>query len=467
MAARKKVTGARGGEAAGARGGDAAGGRRLADIARALEEMIGGDLERQLPISAAQDDLDAICYGVNILVGELAFATANLRRVRAAAEAANAAKSAFLRAASHELRTPLAVIVWLAELIKDPAQVPVDQLASFLAGIHGSAKELLRTTEAILDLSRLEQAPEPALEATDLAGVAREAVETLRPLAEGKAITLVIVLEPGAPTRLLTHAQHVRQVLVNLLANAIKFSPRGEIVVRIHRDGSRVAVDVEDPGVGIPAAARERLFEPFYQVDRAVSRRLGGTGLGLALSKHLAERLGGDLCLHASKEGEGSTFRFTIPLRTPIIDGDGAPPDSGKSTPTRARRLDGVRVLVAEDEDQVRAVLCRMLETAGARVGLARNGEEAIAKALAETFDVVLMDIKMPVLDGLRATSRLRAAGFGRPIVALTANPTAEQRAASLAAGCDDHLTKPIAAAQLVGRLADLSRPAARAGGEA
>ena len=148
-------------------------------IARALEAMIGGDLERQLPISPAGDELDAICYSVNILVGELAFATANLRRAQAEAEAANAAKSSFLRAASHELRTPLAVIVWLAELLKDPARVPPERFARSLAGIRRSADELLRTTEAVLDLSRLDDPnDEPNRKRrTSLATVARSAGE--------------------------------------------------------------------------------------------------------------------------------------------------------------------------------------------------------------------------------------------------------------------------------------------------
>ena len=304
--------------------------RRLAEMAKALEEMIGGDLERQLPISPEQDELDAVAYGVNILVGELAFATVDLRRARAAAEASNAAKSSFLRNASHELRTPLAVIVWLAEMLKDPEKVPPDRLVRSLAAIRTSAEELLRTTEHVLELSRLEeQDNDPVLHPVDLIGTIREAMKTLVPLAERKELQLRAVLEPGTEPIVTTHAQYVRQIVVNLLANAIKFSAEGEVVVRVQNIGSLVAIDVEDPGIGIPTEAHDRIFEPFFQVDQTVSQRLGGTGVGLALSKRLALRLGGDLILAVSQPGVGSIFRLMMPRA-------GAPEAGGCLTRDRA-----------------------------------------------------------------------------------------------------------------------------------
>jgi len=450
MAARKKVKPP-------ARG---AGKGRVRKIMRALEEMIEGDLERQLPISRAQDELDAICYSVNILVGELAFATANLRRARAEAEAANAAKSSFLRAASHELRTPLAVIVWLAELLKDPARVPPDRFARSLAGIRSSADELLRTTEAVLNLSRLDQPnSEPEQEVIHLPATIREALENLQPLAERKQLGLRLAMMPGAPTNMTTNGQHVRQVIVNLVANAIKFTARGEILVRVQRQESTVVIDVQDNGIGIPLNARDRIFEPFFQVNRTTGQRLGGSGVGLALAKRFAEGLGGTLVLFESEEGEGSTFRFTIPLADGVVVE--VAPEAGELTPVlplRVRPLEGLRVLVADDEELVRDALCKLLEAAGAIVGRAGDGEEAAAKALAEDFALILMDIRMPVLDGLGATSRLRAAGFWRPIVALTASAAADARAACLAAGCNDHLTKPIAASDLVSKIAEVCR---------
>jgi len=430
-------------------------------ITRTLEAMIGGDLNRQLPLSPDGDELDAICYSVNILVGELAFATANLQRAREDAEAANATKSRFLRNASHELRTPLAVIVWLTELLRDPERVPPDRFARSLAGIRRSAEELLRTTEAVLDLSRLDQAEEDGKpEIVDVAASIREALDNLRPLAERKQIGLRLVMGAGVPVTTRTNGQHFRQVIVNLVANAIKFTGQGEVVVRVQRQDAILVIDVEDSGIGIPEGAQARIFEPFFQVNRAAAAKLGGSGVGLALAKRFSELLKGELFLVSSVEGEGSTFRFALPLDTAsgVVEIISDPADNTPVLPVRVRPLEGLRVLVADDEELMLDTLCRLLETAGAIVGRATDGEQAMEKALAQDFALILMDVRMPVLDGLGATSRLRAAGFWRPIVALTASATPDQRAACLAAGCNDHLTKPIAAAELVSKVAAVCR---------
>jgi signal transduction histidine kinase/CheY-like chemotaxis protein len=423
--------------------------------------MISGDLDRQIPLSDAQDELDAVCYSMNILIGELAFATSNLRRARAEAEAANAAKSTFLRNASHELRTPLAVIVWLAETLRDPTRVPPERFARSLAGIRRSAEELLRTTEAVLDLSRLDQPDaEPQTELVDLVETMREALENLQPLADRKQLRLRLAITPGVPATVKTNGQHLRQVVVNLVANAIKFTLQGEVVVRLQRHHSHLTIDVEDTGIGIPFAARDRIFEPFFQVDRASAQRLGGSGVGLALAKRFAQQLGGDLTLLTTTEGEGSIFRFTVPMRNDdgIVEVVLDPGEETPVLPVRVRPLEGLRVLVADDEELALDALCKLLETAGATVGRATDGEQALAQALAQDFALILMDIRMPVLDGLGATSRLRAAGFWRPIVALTANATADSRAACLAAGCNDHLTKPIAPEDLVSKVVAVCR---------
>jgi len=435
--------------------------RRLRGVARSLQAMISGDLDRQIPISDAQDELDAVCYSMNILIGELAFATSNLRRARAEAEAANAAKSTFLRNASHELRTPLAVIVWLAETLRDPTRVPPERFARSLAGIRRSAEELLRTTEAVLDLSRLDQPDaEPQAELVDLVETMREALENLQPLADRKRLRLRLAITPGVPATVKTNGQHLRQVVVNLVANAIKFTLQGEVVVRLQRHHSHLTIDVEDTGIGIPFAARDRIFEPFFQVDRASAQRLGGSGVGLALAKRFAQQLGGDLTLLTTTEGEGSIFRFTVPMRNDdgIVEVVLDPGEETPVLPVRVRPLEGLRVLVADDEELALDALCKLLETAGATVGRATDGEQALAQALAQDFALILMDIRMPVLDGLGATSRLRAAGFWRPIVALTANATADSRAACLAAGCNDHLTKPIAPEDLVSKVVAVCR---------
>jgi CheY-like chemotaxis protein/anti-sigma regulatory factor (Ser/Thr protein kinase) len=297
-------------------------------------------------------------------------------------------------------------------------------------------------------------------ELVDLGETVREALENMQPLADRKQIGLRMVQQPGAPARLTTNGQHLRQVVVNLVANAIKFTVQGEIIVRVHRLASEAAIDVVDTGIGIPLAAQDRIFEPFFQVDRSASRRLGGSGVGLALAKRFAREMGGDLRLVASTEGVGSNFRFTLPLDTASIVIEVAT-DEEEVTPTlpvRVRPLEGLRVLVADDEELVLDALCKLLETAGATVGRATDGEQAMEKALDQDFALILMDVRMPILDGLGATSRLRAAGFWRPIVALTASAAADMRAACIAAGCNDHLTKPIGAAELVSKVAAVCR---------
>jgi CheY-like chemotaxis protein len=346
-------------------------------------------------------------------------------------------------------------------MLKDPSRVPPERFARSLAGIRRSAEELLRTAEAVLDLSRLDDpAVKAPAEPIDLADTVREAVDNLQPLAERKQIGLRMTIQPGVPATLMTNGQHVRQVVMNLVANAIKFTLQGEVVVRVHRLGAQAAVDVADTGIGIPEASRARIFEPFFQVNRSAAQKMGGSGVGLALAKRFAEGLGGDLSLLATTEGLGSTFRFTLPLDPASIVIEVAT-DTEETTPVlpvRVRPLEGLRVLVADDEELVLDALCKLLETAGATVGRATDGEQAMEKALDQDFALILMDVRMPILDGLGATSRLRAAGFWRPIVALTASATADQRAACIAAGCNDHLTKPIAASDLVSKVAAVCR---------
>ena len=347
MAARKKVK----------RPARGAGKGRVRKIMSALEAMIEGDLERQLPISRAQDELDSLCYSVNILVGELAFATANLRRARAEAEAANAAKSSFLRAASHELRTPLAVIVWLAELLKDPARVPPDRFARSLAGIRSSADELLRTTEAVLNLSRLDQPnSEPEQEVIHLPATIREALENLQPLAERKQLGLRLAMMPGAPTNMTTNGQHVRQVIVNLVANAIKFSPAGTCVrTSVEARDEEALVSVADDGRGIPADQLEAVFERFQQVDASDRREKGGTGLGLAISRAIVDQHAGRIWAE-SEPGQGATFRFTLPLSraagtVAVYDRRAA----GRDELARAVRRHGRRVVIFESPEALAA----------------------------------------------------------------------------------------------------------------
>jgi len=241
---------------------------------------------------------------------------------------------------------------------------------------------------------------------------------------------------------------------VNLIGNAVKFTAEGgiDILVRTERltPGERMTVSffIRDTGIGISPQQKEKLFQAFSQGDASTSRRYGGTGLGLALSRQIAVALGGDVVLHESRPGQGSTFEFKVPngkwregvellnLERPAHRNE----ERGAEDPD----LRGVRVLLAEDTEEIRLVVIRFLEKAGASVDVAVNGVEAIKRASEADYDVVLMDLQMPVMDGYDATERLRTWGYRRPIIALTAHAMREERERCLRSGFDDHLTKPV-----------------------
>jgi CheY-like chemotaxis protein len=244
----------------------------------------------------------------------------------------------------------------------------------------------------------------------------------------------------------------LRQILVNLVTNAVKFTEAGSIVVslRVLR-GAEVEqwmIDVADSGIGIAPDRQPYLFEPFAQADSSITRTYGGTGLGLALSRRLAEQLGGTLALLHSAPGRGSTFRLTMePL--PAASESDAASLAGTTIPT-ASALAGLRILLAEDHPDMQLAVCRLLDHAGASVETARDGREAVAKASSGEFDFMLMDLRMPHMDGLEATRALRRQGCSIPIVALTADPATLRREEAFNAGCDACLSKPFTLSDLV-----------------
>ena len=281
----------------------------------------------------------------------LAFATANVRRAQAEAEAANAAKSKFLRTASHELRTPLAVIVWLTELLRNPERVPPERFVRSLAGIRRSAEELLRTTEAVLDLSRFDH---PDDETDPGRRRRRDGPRGAgQPTAARRTEADRLAARDGAGRSRDAEDQRpaLPPIVINLVANAIKFTVQGEVVVRVQRADGALALDVEDTGIGIPRR-RGADLRAVLPGQPGVGAEAGGLGVGLALAKLFVEKLKGNLWLVSSSEGKGSTFRFTLPLDTAsgivevAFNGDHTP-----ILPVRARPLEGLRVLVADDEE--------------------------------------------------------------------------------------------------------------------
>jgi len=386
-----------------------------------------------------------------------------LARAKQAAEAANRAKSEFLANMSHEIRTPMTAIMGYADLLMS-LEMPPAERRQHLQTIRRNAENLLTIINDILDLSKIE-ADKIELEPVDCS--LREIVEEVRSLmrvrANEKNLSLDVIYRFPLPRTIRTDPLRVRQILVNLVSNAIKFTDRGgvRIVVRctFGEDGrARVQFSVADTGIGMTAEEMARLFQPFTQADTSSTRRFGGTGLGLSISQKLAEMLGGRIEVQ-SQPGEGSTFTFSVdpgPLEAvPMLDAFGAVPDAREKPAGMEpnRKLHG-RVLLAEDEEDIRRLIGLVLGEWGLDVELAFNGREACQKALASRaegrpYDLILMDIQMPERDGYGATRLLRLEGWQRPIVALTAHAMTGDREKCLEAGCDDYLPKPIGPAAL------------------
>jgi signal transduction histidine kinase len=289
-------------------------GRRVARLLDAIARMAGGDLEDRAPISPHHDTVDALAFGLNLLGGELAYTLDGLHKAREEADRARAAREIFFRNVTHELRTPITAILLVAEVIRGP-ELGDQQRRRLGDRIERSARSLMRLVDQVLDLSRLEaQRLELLREAVSLETLVREVIEALEIEAEAKSVRLWASVGRDVPAIVLTDATQLRQILVNVIGNAVKFTEAGHIEVRLGHDAKRdlVTVDVIDTGVGITDEDRAQLFEPFAR-GRATAHRFPGTGLGLVLSRRLARALGGDLLLVKTAPGKGSRFRLTLP----------------------------------------------------------------------------------------------------------------------------------------------------------
>jgi signal transduction histidine kinase/ActR/RegA family two-component response regulator len=382
------------------------------------------------------------------MVAKLRAARAQAEANATAAEAASRAKAAFLAMMSHEIRTPMNGMLGVADLLR--AKSPDPEQRRLLDILAGSGESLLRIINDILDFSKieaekLELRPRPF----DLRGLLDELAALLGTQARDKQIAFIVEADPQLPTAVTGDRQRLSQVLLNLGNNAVKFTERGSVrlVVRMLPDpvASRVEFTVHDTGIGMSGESMERLFRPFSQVADSRPHRGGGTGLGLVISQKLVKLMGGDIAV-TSELKRGSSFSFNIEL--PVAE------MTAITTSAPALRLEGLSILVAEDNQVNQLVIDAMLKQLGHRVTLAANGRKALEALARESFDLVLMDCNMPELDGLEATRLLRAGEVGvldahLPVIALTANAMDGDREICLAAGMNDFLSKPVSIAAL------------------
>ncbi|MCC5830039.1 MAG: PAS domain S-box protein [Phycisphaeraceae bacterium] len=416
--------------------------------------------------------------GVNFDITERKRSEAELAKARDEAESANRAKTQFLANMSHEIRTPMTAILGFTDLLLKSSDQP--EVVDHLQVIRRNGQHLLQLINDILDLSKIEAGKmEVKRQPCRLYELVAEVASLMHARARSKGLSFRFEFPGDVPRTITTDPLRMRQILINLTGNAIKFTDHGEVrlIVKWNKaDGpGQVCFDVIDTGAGIDPDRTRLLFQPFTQVDSSSARRFSGTGLGLAISRQLTELLGGELTLVDSKLGEGSCFRVSLPLTAAdeacILSGDQSarrvrtldheamePPSDGVTAVAapEATELAGRRILLAEDGPDNQRLISFLLEHRGAEVDVAENGQEAIerlerAEREGRPFDLVLMDMQMPIKDGYSAARELRARRSTVPIIALTAHAMSGDRDKCLAAGCDDYATKPIEKDKLFG----------------
>ena len=381
---------------------------------------------------------------------ELARTIKELEISKQASEAANAAKSAFLANMSHEIRTPLGVVLGFSELISEPA-MRTDEKRKYLETIRKNGKLLTNVIDDILDLSKVEAGKMGFnIGPVELEEVIGEIQDFLSARASEKNIATSLVRMGDLPELIQTDPFRLKQVLINVIGNAVKFTSSGSISVTVRMDSpAKLVFEVTDTGKGIAPEHAKDLFVPFSQIDFRATRLYSGTGLGLALARRLAHKLGGDVDLARSTPGKGSTFIVAVdPGQVNVRSLASRPANVGSEN-----RLHDLQVLVVDDNDENLMLVGQLLRLEGATAQVVRSGPAAIALARQQKFDVVLMDLQMPGMDGYQTTEYLRHDGFVGPIIALTAHAMKEDRARCLANGFNDHVSKPIERRVLVDAL--------------
>ena len=447
-------------------------------INEALESMRGGE-SRELPVGNNRtikifhaETGDGHIVGQSVDISRLRARERELRKARKAAEAASEAKSEFLASMSHEIRTPLNGILGMAQALRS-RNLNGDEL-DMVETILESSKSLMTILNDILDLSKIEAGKlDLSPVKVDLRHRLSRVQKFFRPAAEDKGLYLKLVVDPHVPTELVMDTVRVRQCVSNLVSNAIKFTSQGGVIIAVKgqpvdasADTHLITIHVSDTGIGIAPEQRRALFDNFTQADASTTRRFGGTGLGLAIARRLARMMGGDITV-ASKPGQGSVFTMTFQAKVPETDSQTEPrtaeapsppllvADTGKTTTEKRRppriatpnSLRGTRVLIVDDNAVNRRVARLFVEPLGMVATEAANGLEALDMLTGEAFDVVLLDMHMPVMDGRETIRRIRAsdeAWSGISVIALTADAMAGDREKCIALGMDGYVAKPV-----------------------
>ena len=369
---------------------------------------------------------------------------------REAAEAANYAKSTFLANMSHEIRSPLGAIVGFADLLK-AADFATPEASEFTRVIARNSRHLLRVVDDILDLSKVE-AGKMLIEKIQFAlpELVTDVATYMQFRATDKGIDFEVRIPAPIPDFVISDPTRLKQILNNVVGNAVKFTERGRVELRVEYSHRKLIFTVSDTGSGLSRVQADRLFKPFQQADASTTRKYGGTGLGLILTRRLAEALGGTFELTASTPGGGSVFTATVGVIVPqtmhLVDakcsGFAQPAIEVDIAPSTA--LDGMKILVVDDSADNRTLFELILMSAGAEVALAQDGAEGMKLALSQSYDAILMDVQMPNVDGYEATRTLRGKNYQVPIVALTAHAMKDERAKAMKSGFSDYLSKPV-----------------------
>lgn len=411
-------------------------------------------------------DLRTYADALNSAKSDLNRSLQETELAKVAAENANETKSAFLANMSHEIRTPLGAILGFSELLQD-LSLSLDERNQFIETIIRNGHSLTKIIDDILDLAKVESGKLEVEEIEfSIHSLMNEVMDLFREKAKEKGIFLLQSIEEDVPSHLFSDPTRLRQILINVVGNAIKFTDLGgvKVVLKARPNGEgtvELRIEVKDTGRGLTQEQADRLFQPFMQADNSTTRQYGGTGLGLALSKRLAEALGGTITIADCAPQIGCTFVVTLVTSTSTNENRKYSNDSFQSTHRKnVLPLENIKVLLVDDSEDNQLLVATLLEKNGARVRVAGNGAEAVVVATSNSFDVVLMDIQMPQMDGYEALRELKSRAYTVPVIALTAHAMVEERMKTKAAGFAAHLTKPLDKTEVVNTVVLLARQA-------